>query len=331
MKILLIDADSIIPNLPLMKLSAYHKSKGDKVTLIKLNIPYYPHIKKPLPPYIPPEYDKKYCSVVFERTLNSMQSTQPLFGLDNIIFGGTGYSLKIKLPDHIENLNPDYSIYPDNDISYGFISRGCIRKCYFCKVPEKEGKIHQVNNVSDIVQHKKVKFLDNNFLALPNHKQILKELVDKKISCCFNQGLDIRLVDKENSLLLSKLRYLGEYIFAFDDWSYLKIIKKKLPLLSWRNKWQLKFFVYCHPNMELKNIVKRLEFLRTNKCLPYLMRDITCFKSKNAKFYSLVLFWSNNPGLFKGLTFSEYIKTNRTLNRSRNSFDKYISLYENNK
>src|SRR5665647_1750833 len=37
-RILLIDVDSTIPNLALMKISAYHKVKGDNVALIKLNL-----------------------------------------------------------------------------------------------------------------------------------------------------------------------------------------------------------------------------------------------------------------------------------------------------
>ncbi|KKK46874.1 hypothetical protein LCGC14_3160870 [marine sediment metagenome] len=123
-----------------MKLSAYHKAKGNSVQLLKLNIPYYTYRKRKFP-YIPPEYDKIYCSVVFDGTLDLMQNKRTIFGGENIIFGGTGFSLNVTLPDNIENLKPDYSIYPDNDISYGFISRGCIRKCYFCKVPEKEGGI----------------------------------------------------------------------------------------------------------------------------------------------------------------------------------------------
>ena len=334
-KILLIDADSKIPNLALMKLSAYHKAKGNSVQLLKLNIPYYTYRKRKFP-YIPPEYDKVYCSVVFDGTLDLMQNKRTIFGGENIIFGGTGFSLNVTLPDNIENLKPDYSIYPDNDISYGFISRGCIRKCYFCKVPEKEGGIHQVNKVSDIVQHKKVKFLDNNFLALSNHKDILKELVDIQIKCQFNQGLDIRLIDKENSELLSKLNYFDKYYFAFDDWKYLKVMERKLPLLSWAKDWELRFFVYCHPDMEFNNIVKRLEFLqnyRNPKLLPYVMRDLTCIKSEYSQFYTSIVYWANNVKIFTTESFIEFMKykINKVNSiKSRKRYDSFISLYNRN-
>lgn len=292
MNVLLIDADSTIPNLALMKLSAYHKSVGNTVTLLCLNIPYYPSRIKTVHT-IPEGYDKVLCSVIFDGNKEYVQGS-------NIEFGGTGSGQLAKsLPNHIEALSPDYSIYPDNDISYGFISRGCIRKCSFCKVPEKEGSIRQIATIDEIVQHKTVKFLDNNILALPNHKDILQELVDKKIRCQFNQGLDLRLIDNENSILLSKLNYMGEYIFAFDNWAYKDFLETKLQLLKWRKDWQLKFFVYIHPDMPISETVNRIEWLRNNKCLPYIMRDIACWSSPNSDFYTDIASYCNQVAFFK--------------------------------
>jgi hypothetical protein len=48
MNILLVDVDSKIPNLALMKLSAWHKAKGNQVVLQKLGISGYPGKKKPV-------------------------------------------------------------------------------------------------------------------------------------------------------------------------------------------------------------------------------------------------------------------------------------------
>lgn len=296
---LLIDADSKIPNLALMKLSSYYKNKGYKIKLLTLNISYYP-TKKNKMHYIDDNYDKMYCSIIFKGSEKWMEGK-------NIIYGGTGYSLNKNLPDYVEKLKPDYSIYPNNNISYNFISRGCIRKCSFCAVVEKEGGIRQVNGIDEIIGHKKIKFLDNNFLALPNHKILLKNLADKKIKCQFVQGLDIRLVDSENSYLLSKLNYFGDYIFAFDDWAYLKIIDEKLNLLNWRRDWQFKFFVYCNPKIDLSNIINRIKYLRRKKCLPYFMRDIQCWDSKHNKFFIDLAAWCNQPKIFKNMSFFEFL------------------------
>ena len=321
-QIFLIDADSKIPNLALMKLSAYHKSIGDNVILHRLNMPYYPNKKKrayDVPVYA---YDKTYCSVIFEGNKDFIRG-------DGIVFGGTGACLRTKLQDEIENMEPDYSIYPDNNMSYGFISRGCIRKCTFCKVPEKEGMIHQVSTPEQIVKHKKVTFLDNNILALPGHEKILKDIVNMGIKCDFNQGLDIRLLTEENSMLLFKLDYIGEYVFAFDDWKYRNIIDEKLRLLNWRRDWGLKFFVYCDPKKSISEIVNRIEFLKERKCLPYIMRDISCWKDTKNEFYVDVAAWCNQPGFFKNMSFDQFLNTRHPKNKNR--VDKSFKIYNSKK
>ena len=304
MRVLLIDADSVIPNLAIMKLGSWHKNKGDEVVLHRYNLPYYPNRKKRVY-YVPDGFDVKYCSVVFEGNSSCIKG-------ENIIFGGTGVDLITKLPKEVECCFPDYTLYPDNKTSYGFITRGCIRKCSFCKVPEKEGYIHKVNDIDDIVRHKEVKFLDNNILAYPGHKKVLQELVDKKIKCQFNQGLDIRLLNEDNSKLLSCLNYLHEYIFAFDSLAYRKIIEEKLLLLKWAKDWQLKFFVYVHPSMSIRETVQRISFLKEHKCLPYVMRDISCWGSPNSKFYIDICAYTNQVHIFKKMSFSEFLAKRHT-------------------
>ena len=247
---------------------------------------------------------------------------------DRIVFGGTGSgNLNSVLPDEVENLDPDYSVYPQNNESFGFITRGCIRKCPFCVVPEKEGLIRQVSTISAIVKHKKVNFLDNNILAFNNHLDVLKELVEKRTYCRFMQGLDIRLVTKENGELLSKLRYLKEYTFAFDDIKYFECIKEKLKFLNWRHEWQLRFFVYCHPDMKISTVLFRINWLKKQKILPYLMRDISCWKSDNSNFYVDLAGYTNQPGIFKLYEFEEYLYE-RTTDLAR--IKKSLELYKTN-
>ena len=129
MKVLLIDADSTIPNIALMKLSAWHKSLGHDVELLQANLPYYPNRKKT--PFIPKSADITYCSVIFEG------NAYYIIG-DNIIFGGTGFDLTTKIPFVAEEFDPDYSIYPNNDMSYGFITRAVLGIVRFAKSPKKK-------------------------------------------------------------------------------------------------------------------------------------------------------------------------------------------------
>ncbi len=319
MKVLLIDADSVIPNIPLMKISKWHKEKGDYVSLQKCNLPYYPNRKKVLH-YALLDFEKTYCSVVFEG------NKEFIIG-ENIIFGGTGVDLVTTLPPEIESCDLDYSLYPGTDTSYGFITRGCIRKCLFCIVPLKEGYIHKVSEIDRIVKHKKVKFLDNNILAYPDHKSVLRELVDKKIKCQFNQGLDVRLIDGENSKLLSELNYLHEYIFAFDSWSHRKVIENKLLLLNWAKTWSLKFFVYIHPDMPLTETMRRIVFLKEHKCLAYIMRDIQCWNSRNNEFYIDISAYCNQVHLFKKMTFEEFLRKRHV---SKNRIEQSLRIWNGN-
>ena len=138
MKIGLIDVDGHnFPNIPLMKLSAYHKQIGDAVDW------YYPLISG--------HCDKVYMSKVFSFT----PDYQYFIDADEVIRGGSGYCITYEdgrevyrkdkdknLPDEIEHIYPDYSIYHEltKDTAFGFLTRGCPRGCGFCHVANKEGK-----------------------------------------------------------------------------------------------------------------------------------------------------------------------------------------------
>jgi len=320
-KILLIDADSKIPNLALMKLSTYYKTKGN-VTLKQLGISFYKPKRVEVEAY---GYDRVIASFVFKGTNNVCKIKHDSL----LMIGGSGYSLTRKLPDFIERLSPDYSIYPDNEISYGFITRGCIRHCKFCIVPEKEGWIHRVNSISDIVQHKKTEFLDANILAYEHHKDIFEELIDKKVRCRFGQGLDIRLVNYENAELISRLNYWGNLTFAFDNIRHKIRINQKLKILNHyiKQDWKIRFFIYCHPSMSIKNdVLFRIMWCRRNKVLPYLMRDKSCYSDPNHRLYVDLAAWCNQPSFFKKMSFSEFLEKRYSKNKERVHQEKKLTL-----
>lgn len=321
--VLIVDGDSTIPNLACMRLSSYHKSIGDNVSFRRLGLSYYPSKKNRRHFIDSNNFDIVYCSVIFTGTKDYIHG-------DDIIYGGTGHDLTTVLDSEVEQCELDYSLYPDNDTSYGFISRGCSRKCYFCVVPQKEGKTKEVSSIDDIVKHPRVKFMDNNFLSLPNHIELLEELIDKNIKCQFNQGLDFRLLTEENSNLLSKLNYDGDYIFAFDDYKYKNYMDKQIELLDWRKDWQMKFYVYVNPKMKCQDTVKRVEWLRDHKCLPYVMRDRACWKSKYSQFYTDLAAYANQPAFFKKMTFDNFLVKRNGRNSSRVAFHSalYLGVFE---
>ena len=185
MKIGLIDVDSHnFPNLALMKISAYHKAHGDEVEWW----------------WGWGQYDRVYMSKVFDDTY-SPDHPEPV-NTKEIIKGGTGYGLDNKLPDYIEHMYPDYSLYPEltKDTAYGFLSRGCPRGCPFCIVKDKEGrKSYKVADLSEWWSgQKNIVLCDPNLLACREHMDLLKQLADSKAWVDVNQGFDARLLTKEN-------------------------------------------------------------------------------------------------------------------------------------
>ena len=126
MKVLLVDVDSKIPNLALMKVSTYYKSKGHEVGF---------NVTDP---------DLVYASVIFKKNRHLVDGLRFLYPNALIDIGGSGFDLKKTLPKSIEECSPDYDLYPNSDRYLGFTTRGCIRSCPFCIVRRKEGLFHRV-------------------------------------------------------------------------------------------------------------------------------------------------------------------------------------------
>ena len=203
MHIGLIDVDGHnFPNLALMKISAWHKAQGDTVEWCL-----------PLS-----HYDIVYQSKVFDETYSKDINFIPQ--ADKIIKGGTGYGLDNKLPDEIEHIYPDYSLYPEltKDIAYGFLTRGCPRGCSFCIVANKEGRrSYKVADLKEFWQGQKfIKLLDPNILACREHIELLEQLVESNAYVDFTQGLDIRLTNEQNINLINQIK-LKEIHFAWDN------------------------------------------------------------------------------------------------------------------
>ena len=216
MKIGLIDVDSHnYPNLALMKISAYHKAQGDDVEWW----------------WGWGQYDRVYMSKVFDDTY-SPDHPEPVNATE-IIKGGTGYSKKDVLPDEIEHMRPDYSLYPEltKDTAYGFLTRGCPNNCPFCGVCEKEGR--ESRKVADLSEwwdgQKNIILMDPNLLACRDHMDLLGQLADSKARVDINQGLDARLLTMKNIEAIKRIK-IKEIHFAWDLMKNSKRIIKGLNL-----------------------------------------------------------------------------------------------------
>lgn len=246
MKIALVDVDGHnFPNLALMKLAAWHKAQGDQVEW------YSPLFSQP---------DKIYASKVFTF---SIDKTDYAAGDPKPERGGTGYDVRKCLPDEIENTLPDYSIYLEFPAAYGFLTRGCIRKCPWCVVPEKEGEIRIAGDIEQIAgARKEVILMDNNFLAadIAFVQEQLQKAAALKIKIDFNQGLDARLMTTEITELLVNCKWIRFIRFSCDSKQMIKPIREAVKMIR-AAKSRREIFCYMLVTDDLADAEMRLRAL----------------------------------------------------------------------
>lgn len=249
MKIGLHDADAehiknkSFPNYALMKISAYHKLLGDTVEWWN-------------PLYI---YDKVYSSKIFDFT----DENPYIKLLDNVVYGGTGYDITGKLPEEIEVMYPDYSIYPNCDYAIGFITRGCPNNCIWCLVPQKEGSIKPYREWKHLVRKdtEKIVLMDNNILASNYGIGQLKSLIGSSIRIDINQGMDIRLVTEDTVKIFKELKWIRFIRFSCDTTAQLPYFET---VMKWFKEYKVgisKVFVYVLVQKDLINADHRVQAL----------------------------------------------------------------------
>lgn len=286
MKIALHDhEDNKYPNLALMKLSTYHKTHGDSVE-------WFDPMR---------EYDRVYSSKVF--TWTKRDPALPA----NTICGGTGFGLTTTLPEEVEHCCPDYSLY-GSDKSYGFLTRGCIRNCKDCFVPEKEGKIRANADIDEFLRHESVVLMDNNVLAHEHGIRQIEKIVRLGIKADFNQGLDARLIDDSVARLLSKVRWHPSIRLACDSLQTVQAVEKAVELLRWHNTSPPRFFCYIL-SKDFETTYERVRFLRKLYVDPFVqtLRNKDDSFVPSQKMMDLKR-WCNNRRIFRSCSFEEYTK-----------------------
>lgn len=267
----LIDVDGKnYPNIPLMKISAYHKQLGDSVEWYS--------------PMFSGHVDKVYMSKVFSFT----PDYEWCIDADEIIQGGSGYAITLvdgkeiydsskdqPLPYEIEHMYPDYSLYGITDTAYGFLTRGCPRGCAFCHVEAKEGRASR--KVADLSEfwngQKKIVLCDPNLLACKEWRDLLGQLIDSNAWVDFNQGLDIRIITAEKAEMIKRIKTKNIH-FAWDQYEDLKKIVpkfrefKEITGIDYR---KLGVYVLCGFNTTIEQDLERIYTLRDLGYAPYVM------------------------------------------------------------
>ena len=233
------------PNYALMKISAWHKAQGD-------NVEWWNPLKN---------YDVVYSSKIFDFTPENPYLPE------NTIRGGTGYAdipLEQTLPPLIDEMFPDYSIYPACDYAIGYITRGCPNNCRWCVVPSKEGKIKPYRSWRQLIRpdSKKLVLMDNNILASDFGIAQLEELTRQNYTIDLNQGMDARLVDERIAKILAGLKWIKYIRFSCDRQAQIEPIMRTAELLGKYGVKPYRLFIYLLVTADIEDAVKRVEALK---------------------------------------------------------------------
>lgn len=232
------------PNYALMKISAWHKEQGDSVEWFM--------------PIMAPFYDRVYSSKVFDFTPENPYLPE------STIKGGTGYGLFNELPEDIDRMFPDYSIYPSCDYAIGFITRGCPNKCQWCYVPQKEGKIHPYRTWQELVRPdtKKLTLMDNNILACPHGIEQLRQLAETDYRLDINQAMSVFLITSETAEILARCKWQRYIRFSVDQKNQIEGMYRAADLLAERGIPNSKLFIYCLITDDLDDDLLRIYAMR---------------------------------------------------------------------
>lgn len=297
--VLLVNIDSVIPNLALMKISGYYKSIG---------VPVGFDVENPTHAYI---------SCIFKRNRDVARSSAVMLEAQYpgivIDIGGPGYDLFKTLPEQIETHAPDYDLYPSIDYSIGFTTRGCIRNCPFCIVPIKEGRIRRVNTIEEIYNPKytQIKLLDNNIMAdRRNFRHVMEFCHDHHLKVDVSQGLDCRLMTPENAELLALVKPMSKFVFAFDSMSYKSDVISCIGMLRDAGinvRRDVMFYVYCDRSVDgeygFNSALERCDILKNLGTNPYVMLNIDAPPTQDMKNLKR---WANRKQIFWSIPFEEY-------------------------
>lgn len=310
MKIGLIDTENQghspeqFPNLALMKLSAWHKRQGDSVEWYE--------------PLWSGHMDRVYISKVFSFT----QNYEYCVNADEVIEGGSGYCIRLEngkevfdrkrdrgLPEEIEHIMPDYSIYGITDTAFGFMSRGCPRGCEFCHVAEKEGKCsRKVANLDEFWSGQKhIELMDPNTLACTEWKDILGQLEESRAYVNFNQGVDARLLTEEKIQQIMRIKTKIIH-FAWDRYRDKEHILPKLKMFKEMTGWERKkvtVYVLCGYDSSMEEDLERIEEIKKLNFSPYVMLYDKAHIAKGSELRKLQR-WVNAKQIFWKCSFNEY-------------------------
>ena len=288
MKVGIVDVDGRnFPNFALMRASAYHKSRGNLVEWATSAT----------------HYDRVLASKVFTF---SKDYDYTALHTDRIDKGGTGYDIRKVLPPEMDTFpGMDYTLYPQYPFSVQFFSRGCIRRCPFCLVHEKEGHIRPVEPVNLNPNGKWIEVLDNNFFANPEWREAVEYLLDAGQPVKLH-GVDVRIMTEEQAFWLNRLR-LKQNIHIAWDMPEIDLTDRIREMIKYMKPYKITCYVLVGYNSTIEQDLYRLHTLKRLKITPFVQPYRDFRNERQPSRYELDLArWANRMWLFKSCDFAEY-------------------------
>ena len=299
----------IYPNLALGKIARYYKEKGHSVEWAE---PYSIFNETP--------YDIIFASKVFNFS-DDVDFVEYRF--NELVKGGTGYDIHSMLPDEIDKLQPDYTMFPtiDSKTAYGFLTRGCPNRCGWCVVPKKEGTVVPYMDVDDIAIDGRVRLvlMDNNILAAGGYCiEQFNKIINKGYSVDFNQALDARLMTDEFAELMARIKWIDGVIrFGCDTKAQIEDCERAIQMLE-KKGFHGTFFLYTMLHGNVSECYERInhwrqrniEVRKTNSRRPVFphaqpFRDTTK-PNELPQWQKDMARWCNNRALFAAFDFMDF-------------------------
>jgi hypothetical protein len=285
----LVDVDSTIPNLALMKVSSFYKGEGAEVGF---------DVEDP---------DLVILSVIYRKNREKALALAQEFEGIPVDIGGTGFDLKKTLPDAIEYCFPDYDLYPST-YSQGFSTRGCIRNCAFCIVQEKEGPLRRNQHPSEFHDDRfdTIWFMDNNWIADKEWFMHTSEWVLDMGLGVMECGFDIRLLDDDIIGRIAEMKFPKGIHFAFDDSAMKETVKaqcQRMKEFGINIRKDVIFYVYCDSPQKVTDAVRRCNILKRIGTNPFVMYNIDRERTPRVK---RMQHWANRRRFFWSCTFDEF-------------------------
>lgn len=206
MRVRITQLDGALPNLAVLNLASWHRSRGDEVRVTR-------RIERDL---FEGSYDRVYGSVLFDFSRERLKRFRAEW--PGALVGGTGaghdqLGVGVAAVTGETHRGFDYSDYPQFTASIGYTSRGCRLRCKFCVVPLKEGRPQETCTMEEIwrgeTYPRTVHLLDNDFFGQPEPawRARVQEMQEGHFKVCLSQGVNVRLLTQAQANALAQIEY----------------------------------------------------------------------------------------------------------------------------